>query len=170
MVAKKITQLLLETGKEVASATSDTIEHWHMEAAQRKQAELAAQATKIRLQNSVGVQRDLARIMQGMIPPDGLTYVNDPRNLTFLPNYNNNDHYYSFWWQKTRRKIAFSETTLLSLARRINNRILQMPDYLFGIGYSEQELAADYPALYNGFAVVDMRDSDDGVIITIRIN
>lgn len=169
MVAE-MTKFLLDAGKEIAEATSGTIARMHRDAAEKRQAELAAQAMQIRLQNSVLIQRDLARIMQSMIPPDGLTCISDPRNLTFLPDYNNSGCYFSFWWQKARRKVAIPETTLLALAKRINHRILQMPAYLLQIGYTEPDIMLEYPALYYGFAVANIQDADDGVIIVIRIN
>lgn len=168
MVAE-MTKFLLDTGKEIAEATSGTIARMHRDAAEKRQAELAAQDRQMRLRISVLIQRDLARIMQSMIPPDGLTCISDPRNLTFLPDYNNSGCYFSFWWQKTRRKVAIPASTLLALAKRINHRIQQMIAYLRQIGYSDQEIATDYPALYNGFEVADIQDSDEGVIIIVRL-
>lgn len=165
----RIIKFFLETCRVVAEATSDTIHKWQADATQQKKAELAAQAMAIRFQNSAAIQRDLARIMQGMTPPNGLTPITDPRNLTFLPDYNNSNCYFSFWWQKTCGKFPISDTILLSLAKRINQRIQQMPANLAQIGYTYQELAMDYPALYNGFSVSNIQDSNDGVVITIRL-
>lgn len=166
---EKTVKLMAEICQMVVETVSATIARMHRDAAEKRQAELAAQDRQMRLRISVLIQRDLARIMQSMIPPDGLTCISDPRNLTFLPDYNNSGCYFSFWWQKTRRKVAIPASTLLALAKRINHRIQQMIAYLRQIGYSDQEIATDYPALYNGFEVADIQDSDEGVIIIVRL-
>lgn len=153
----------------VGSAAGTMLDNLRAEEQRRANALALQRANEIKYWNAMCVQHDLGISMMGMNPPTGLTAIHDPNNLTYLSNYCLNDKTFAFYWQKSIHRYPLRKPDLLATRNLLNNRIKMLAYQLKMAGYTAEYAATEYPAIYNGFGVVDVHNSDDGVILIARI-